>query len=688
MLCGDAAIQELRTLDNYGRPVRLNKNFEQCDHQAWRVPVHRWKNVTLFIEADAWEDGLHVIEVEGGPHIDLLFSGLSEVGVGPNALPVFFNGAVSSRETKTGPFFSGVGIAALGGLPYVAISDPSLMLSDSVGLAWYVGNKHAPYQLLIELLLRALQKRYDRELLMVGGCGGGYASMYYAHRLGSTASALVWNPQTDVLEYNENFVKDFAKQGLLASDDMDLSSSPWKQMVSDTAKQLGIQLSLNSGMTSTAPRRLLYLQNADDWHVVSHLVPYLNAFGYSNVGRGRYSTGGNHAVWISQFGVGHSPPSPEVILRCIEELRDPEMSAEAVVELLYRDKVFGDQDYSSVPRDLTFLRSRLEEVLVFNAEGRPDGYHLSVDLGPVPLGYGGLLVDFAELHGTSARVLCQFQKRMDLVVAAEVPSADRRQFRARLRDGFGNIVLTLHAEIQADAARVVIYGSASTMEAFDLPNEFDVLEYVARSSLSTSFLPSVKSACDDLISGDRPSKFYRNILEFNFDKKLPELLSSAEFNVLLIDLLDERFPISPVEDSYVTKSPELRRLGFEGPSEGEVLPGSPKHLEMCKTGIERLIGLVSPQKVIVNRLFWATHDSGGNLLPQKEEIARQNEFLSQLYSLFAQYDGIRFIDYPEGTLLSEQVHKWGPTPYRFGSTVHHHLLDSLRTMASVPVHPV
>lgn len=269
-------------------------------HAHWGSPAH-------FAVSGAWEDGVHTIALGDGPGLDILFSGQPQAA-GP-VIPVFFNGAVTGRDTKAGPFFSGSGLAAKAGLPFIAVSDPSLDLDTSLGLAWYAGNRFSNVQDQITETLAAIGQRSGRELLLIGGSGGGFASLYYGGRLDTVASALVWNPQTEIHKYNQVFVDNYMDQA-------------W----GDT------ECTATTSVIGSLPKRLLYMQNANDWHVPNHTQPYLESGGFTHRGRGVFEAGANRVVCLASYGDGHAAlPEPE-LLTALKLMIDPTATAGQVVD--------------------------------------------------------------------------------------------------------------------------------------------------------------------------------------------------------------------------------------------------------------------------------------------------------------------------------------------------------------------
>lgn len=93
-------------------------------------------------------------------------------------------------------------------------------------------------------------------------------------------------------------------------------------------------------------------------------------------------------------------------------------------------------------------------------------------------------------------------------------------------------------------------------------------------------------------------------------------------------------------------------------------------------------GRYPTRKVIVNRVFWATHDSNGTPLSYVSWIARNNAFLANMYEIVSQVPGVRFIDYPDGLLVADASHKWGVQAYHYTNDANLHFIKEIQTRAA------
>lgn len=300
------------------------EDYVPSNYDAWNVEQFRWSSIAEFLDRSQWKDGIHTIRFGHGPDLDILLHGnpLKE-----RTVPVFFNGAIGERENKRGPFFSGQRIAALAGVGFIAISDPSTNLHESLGLAWYAGSRDSPLQVELTKVLRGIAQNTNSELLLIGGSGGGFASLFYGHQLGDLASVFVWNPQTDIFRYNAQFVKNYLNIafGLI------FPEHGWEQLAN------AAELDTNFRVERSMPRRLVYMQNASDWHVGSHAAPFLSANEYENCDEGVFESDENHAVFIANYGLGHAALPEGVVRTGLISLMDPKNTAVDVVNLIKRE---------------------------------------------------------------------------------------------------------------------------------------------------------------------------------------------------------------------------------------------------------------------------------------------------------------------------------------------------------------
>lgn len=311
------------------------------DNRYARFPdeVCHWEDMTTFLSESNWCDAIHVIKLRDGSSLDILIRGDLSTYDSSRALPVFFNGAVERTKGQP-PFFSGSSIAKELGTPVVAIADPTISPSSNLGIGWYTGYPNSDAQNSITQVLQNLIGRFRLRLVLVGGSAGGFASLYYASRIGE--SAFVWNPQVDLLRYAPAHVRAYLSEVL--------ADESWADEIAAVMREtppIDYELAASGLSTSgldfriqetTRISRLLYLQNVSDTHENRHARPLRERENFSAISNGLYQSG-TRVMAVGNFADSHRAPSREVIrdgIRAVMEQRNDLVQTAA--ELLDRIK--------------------------------------------------------------------------------------------------------------------------------------------------------------------------------------------------------------------------------------------------------------------------------------------------------------------------------------------------------------
>lgn len=412
-------------------------------------PVHRWADLAEFHAAPRRADGVHLVRsAHGGPYELFTQGDPFEQQDGP--VLVIFSGAVTGRERRQPPFLSGRSLAPGLGLPLVAVSDPALSLAADLGIAWYAGSEHQQVQSATEDLLRPLAQRLRGELWLVGGSAGGFAALETGHRLGSSCSVFVWNPQTDLTEYFPRFVRHYGQAAFPAAA-ASLRGSQWKARLAEAMAAAGCRSDLASGPPEgEAPRRLLYLQSADDdLHVRSHAAPYLESQGYRRLEPGLWTDGAQRVAWFAETGEGHTPPSGDRIHAILERLTRP--SRETMLERVAQmdaEPFFDRSRPWTRPDDLRPVRDDVAGLVSWRVRGR----RVSGSLRMLPPDYARMRWRADVLDGKD-RVL---QSAPDLPMPSTwdlAPEPSMRRVRVSLIDGMGHLLVRRHLTINASEVR-------------------------------------------------------------------------------------------------------------------------------------------------------------------------------------------------------------------------------------------
>lgn len=310
------------------KPVVPQKAY---DPYALHRPVFRHASIDAALDDGLQKNGIHQIHLTERQNLDLCIQGLEYLDQNPQSsctLLVGFSGAVSKRQGKRAPFFSGLGIAQSLKLPIVAVSDPTLALATDLPIGWYAGNEEVPdFPVRLAKVLDALAARCKAKLLIFGGSGGGFASLLQGTLLSAEATVCTWNPQTAIEDYAPRFVDDFINVAFSK-----------KKCVWVENKKFDILQALMHDVRVLSLRpnvKLLYLQNQSDWHVKTHTLPYVSNKSLKRLGRASFieQNNPNFALFFGNWGEGHIAPSKSVLKDTLQKLAEGYSVKEIVQEL-------------------------------------------------------------------------------------------------------------------------------------------------------------------------------------------------------------------------------------------------------------------------------------------------------------------------------------------------------------------
>lgn len=171
------------------------------------------------------------------------------------------------------------------------------------------------------------------------------------------------------------------------------------------------------------------------------------------------------------------------------------------------------------------------------------------------------------------------------------------------------------------------------------------------------------------------------------EKSLLGLLGRLDFDVLLLDLIDERFDVHVGPDGGFTLTSEMRRIDPRAARwPGQTLKsGSSEFMSLWRSGwycLRDALNVVGRlPRVRVNAVRWAERTaSGGNFgaAHPPAQIDAANRTLSAMYEAIAcdlaPHQMLRFDD---DMLLGADQHRWGCSPFHF---VDHYYVELLRRL--------
>lgn len=216
--------------------------------------------------------------------------------------------------------------------------------------------------------------------------------------------------------------------------------------------------------------------------------------------------------------------------------------------------------------------------------------------------------------------------------------------------------------------KVAIFGSCASRDAFAFSPRpgLKVAEYIARSSIASAF--------HNIPVGDRwlaameriESPFQRRMVECDLLKLAQNRLVTSTPDLVLVDLIDERFNLVALGESFATWSSEFSKLGFDRTEFDDVLRiDSIERKRLWREGAKTMIQTIGTDRVVINEVYWSRELADGQPMAALEQIEHANVELRQMYDFIQSLGANRAIRYPANLLRADPKHKWGLTPFHF-----------------------
>ena len=282
----------------------------------WGRAVIEWPSLEAFLAAAEIQSGAHSVPIGDFAGEPINYDFLLTARPGTVLLCHFHGNA--PREGTHLPFFTGLGVTSSIASSRFIPSDPVLALDASLTLAWHFGCEGIRLQAIMIRIVKKLQAILRAPRVVAwGGSGGGFAAIRVAKDI-PTSIVLAWNPQTDIAKYNRDSVNHYRRVAFpnIASDcSLPSGRGQFPSLCTDEFVD-GYQ------------GRILYLQERTDWHVRSHLKPFLASFckkaGSNITGSSNFSGFVTDRLYLhlDHWGDGHASPSKDVISKVLLLLSD------------------------------------------------------------------------------------------------------------------------------------------------------------------------------------------------------------------------------------------------------------------------------------------------------------------------------------------------------------------------------
>lgn len=235
--------------------------------------------------------------------------------------------------------------------------------------------------------------------------------------------------------------------------------------------------------------------------------------------------------------------------------------------------------------------------------------------------------------------------------------------------------------------KVLVFGGCVSRDAFeyDTAGEFKIAGHFARSSFASAFSSGLQ---EDLDYSVIESKFQRRVVRWDVEKEFPRRMKHIDYDLILVDIMSNRFDLLQRGSSVVTMSKPFKKLGIDATvAQGRIVKSwSDEYLSLWEKGFSqfyyaaRSLGV---SKLIRISKAYLTHvlDDGGTVSNNTPlvELDRRNAFLDKCYGFAESLLGKEcFFCYEESHFIAARDHRWGIAPFHYIDEFYLHTLQQLK----------
>ncbi|QZA81266.1 DUF6270 domain-containing protein [Deefgea piscis] len=237
--------------------------------------------------------------------------------------------------------------------------------------------------------------------------------------------------------------------------------------------------------------------------------------------------------------------------------------------------------------------------------------------------------------------------------------------------------------------KVLIFGSCISRDIFELDKDGSIVikDYFARSSFASVY--SSGGVIVDYDGVDINSPFRRRAVVRDLNNQFINDLKCIEFDVLILDFIDERFDYFLTDDGAVfVLSDELLQSNFILPSGRRIAADSDEKFNLFCLGWNNfwaeIIKLGCESKIIVNAPFWAKETNCGKKF-HVGHVDKNNNILNRIYSIVKKDVPLsQVIVFDKINAYVPLVHKWGCQPFHFNNEFGYNVLGRIKRMNKKP----
>ncbi|MEO8555936.1 MAG: DUF6270 domain-containing protein [Actinomycetota bacterium] len=244
--------------------------------------------------------------------------------------------------------------------------------------------------------------------------------------------------------------------------------------------------------------------------------------------------------------------------------------------------------------------------------------------------------------------------------------------------------------------RLAIWGSCATRDVLEAGVHPFELDYHAR----TSWVSQAAKPQTAPVQTPGGAGFGERMVREDLTKQVVADLIASQPEILVVDLIDERFDVVKVQDSWYTMSDYYERLGlvaglraaasattsYRSPERGRQFAGAASLLAPE-------LAFALPRTRIVLHQAWYTARSADAAFPfyatATKNALSSNEALTGWYASLRSAFGTRLhvVEPPRDLLIGDPRHRWGLAHYHYVPGYYTWMLAALTDLAAGPLKP-
>ena len=178
-----------------------------------------------------------------------------------------------------------------------------------------------------------------------------------------------------------------------------------------------------------------------------------------------------------------------------------------------------------------------------------------------------------------------------------------------------------------------------------------------------------------MVKGDIQSSLFQGIKKY-----------ATDIDHFLFDILSERLGVYRLSGgTYITNSAELQKselLESFTPAKTLIRMGSERHFELWMKSVDSLQQTLQDAQIFnktsLIKVNWTEQTIQKTTAPPfRNWSAEGANFLYERYYAYLESAGFHIIEPPKTISLSDDNHKWGPSPYHFQSEYYEYITNRL-----------